>query len=61
MADQIEQIGGVLAIVNGEGAIESDALGVFAQKTRADGVEGSRPGDGVASSTLARSRMTFAR
>ena len=44
MADQIHQVGGVLAIVDREGAIEPDLLGVFAQQPGADRVEGAGPG-----------------
>ena len=44
VADQVHQVGGILAVVDGEGGIEPDALGVFAQQPRADGVEGAGPG-----------------
>ena len=37
------QVGGVFPIMDGEGAVEPDLLGIFAQKPRADGVEGARP------------------
>jgi hypothetical protein len=31
--------------VNGEGAVEADAIGVFAQQPRSDGVKGARSRD----------------
>ena len=45
VAHQVHQVGGVLAVVDGEGAVEPDALGVFAQQPRADGVERAGPGE----------------
>jgi hypothetical protein len=47
VADEIEQVRGVLAVVNRESAIEADTLGVFAKQPRADGVKGPGPADGV--------------
>ena len=47
VADQIHQIGAVLAIVDREGAIEPDALGIFAQQPGADRVEGAGEADGI--------------
>ena len=44
MARPIHEIGRVLAVVDGELRIEPDALCIFAQQARADGVEGARPG-----------------
>ncbi len=43
--DQIHQIAGIFAVVNGEGALDADAFGVFAQKPRADRVKGAGPGN----------------
>ena len=43
VADQVHQVGGILAVVDGEGAREPDVLGVLAQQPRADGMERSRP------------------
>ena len=40
---QIDQVGRILAVVDGERAIESDALGIFAQEPRTDRMEGSGP------------------
>ena len=41
------QVRGILAVVDGEGRIEADALGVLAQQPRADAVEGAGPGQRV--------------
>ena len=46
--DQIHQVGGILAVVDGEGGIDADPLGIFAQQPRADAVEGTGPGERVA-------------
>ena len=46
--DQIHQVGGILAVVDGEGWIDADPLGIFAQEARADAVERAGPGEGVA-------------
>ena len=43
MAHEIHQVGGILAIVDREGALEADQLRIFAQQPRADGVESARP------------------
>ena len=45
--DQIDQVGGILAVVNREGGIEADLLGMFAQQPRADAVKGAGPGQRV--------------
>ena len=45
--DQVHQVGGILAVVNGERGIETDLLGVLAQQPRADAVEGAGPGERV--------------
>ena len=47
VAHQIHQIGGILAVVDGEGRREPDRLGIFAQQPRADGVERAGPAHGV--------------
>ena len=47
MADQIHQVGGILAVVDGEGRIEADALGVFPQQPRPDAVKRTGPAQGV--------------
>jgi len=44
MARPVHEIGRVLAVMDGELRIEPDALRIFAQQARADGVEGARPG-----------------
>ena len=44
MPDEVHQVGRVLAVVDGEGGIESDRIGIFAQQPGADAVE--RPGPG---------------
>jgi heavy metal translocating P-type ATPase/RND family efflux transporter MFP subunit len=48
VADEIHQIGGVFAIMNGEGGIEPDGAGIFAQKPRADRVKRAGPGEYIA-------------
>ena len=45
MADEVDEVGGILAIVNGEGAIEADLLGIFAQQPRPDAVKRARPAE----------------
>ena len=47
MADQVHQVGGILAIVDREGGLETDLVGIFAQQPRADAVEGAGPGQRV--------------
>ncbi len=42
--DEIDEIGGILAVVNGERAVEADLQGVFTQQPGPDGVEGAGPG-----------------
>ena len=46
--DQVDQVGGILAVVDGEGRVDADPLGIFAQQPRADAVEGAGPGERVA-------------
>jgi hypothetical protein len=41
--DQVHQVGGILAVMDGEGRLQSDLAGVFPQQPRADGVEGTGP------------------
>ena len=47
MPDQIHQVGGILAIMDGEVGIEPDLVGVVAQQPRADAVEGAGPGQRI--------------
>ena len=47
MPDQIHQIGGIFAIVDGEGGIDPDLVGVFAQQPSADTMERAGPGQRV--------------
>ena len=48
MTDEIEQVGGILAVVNGEGTIETDLQRVFAQQSGPDGVESAGPRERIA-------------
>ncbi len=43
VADEVHQVGRILAIVDGEGGHEPDRFGIFAQQPRANGVERSGP------------------
>ena len=43
--NHVHQVGGVAAVVDGEGGIEADLGGVVAQDAGADGVEGAGPGE----------------
>ncbi len=45
--DQVHQVGGILAVVDGEGGIKSDLLGIFAQQPGANAVEGAGPAQRV--------------
>ena len=45
--DEVHQVGGVFAVMDGESRIEADLLGVFAQQPRADAMKGARPGQRV--------------
>ena len=51
MSHQIHQVGGILSIMNREGSIKADLVGVFAQETRADGVKCARPGQRASDNT----------
>jgi hypothetical protein len=44
MPDQVDQVGRILAVVDGEGGIDPDLIRVFAQKPSTDTVESSSPG-----------------
>ena len=44
MPDQIHQVGGVFAVMNGESGIEADLVGIVAQQTRSNPMKGTRPG-----------------
>ena len=48
MTDEVEQVGRILAVVNGEGTIETDLQRIFAQQPGADGVESAGPGERIA-------------
>ena len=63
VAHQVHQVGRVLAVVDGERAVEPDALGIFAQQPRADGVERAGPGEpgGRVGAARRGSRMRSAR
>ena len=52
VAHEVHEVGGVLAVVDGEGGLEPDRGGVHPQQPRADGVEGAGPADGVAGAGL---------
>ncbi len=43
VADEVDQVGRVAAVVDGEGRVEADLGGALAQQPRADRVEGARP------------------
>ena len=47
IADQIHKVGGILAIMDGECGVEANCIGMVAQQTGCDGVEGSGPGHAV--------------
>ncbi len=47
MPHQVHQVGAVFAVVDGEGRVEADVLGVVAQQLGADAVKGSRPSERV--------------
>jgi hypothetical protein len=44
---QIHQVGGILAVMDGELAVEPNMLGIFAQKPRANGVKRPGPAQGI--------------
>ena len=43
MPDQVDQVGGIVAIMDGEGGIEANLIRIVAQQPRADAVEGAGP------------------
>lgn len=47
MADQIHQISRILAVMDREGRVHADLLGILPQQPRTDGVERPRPGQRV--------------
>jgi hypothetical protein len=55
MADQVHQVGGVLAIMDGEVWIKCDLLSMFAQQARTYAVKGAGPGQSVGYSIRAYS------
>ena len=47
MADEVHEVGGILAVVDGEGRFEPDLQRIVAQQPRADAVEGAGPGQRI--------------
>ena len=47
MPDQVHEVRGIFAVVNREGGIETDLLGVLAQQARPDAVVGPGPGQRI--------------
>jgi hypothetical protein len=47
MSDQVDQVGRILTIVDGEGGIDPDLVGIFAQKPSTNTVERSSPGQRI--------------
>ena len=45
--DEVHQVGGVFAVMDREGRVEPDLVGILAQQPRADAVERARPGQRV--------------
>ena len=43
VADEVDEVGGIAPVVDGEGRVEADLGRAFAQEPRADGVEGAGP------------------
>ena len=43
VADEVDEVGGVAAVQDGEAGIEADRVGIVAQEARADAVEGAGP------------------
>ncbi len=41
--DQVHQVGGIFTVVDREGGVETDLVGIFPQQARADAVEGACP------------------
>ena len=66
MPDQVDQVGRILTVVNGEGGIDPDLVGIFAQKPCTDTVERAGPGQridygaGAASHNLSRDALDAA-
>ena len=48
MTHEVHEVGGVLAVVDGEGGIEPDRGRMHPEDTRANGMEGPRPADRIA-------------
>jgi hypothetical protein len=55
-ADQVHQVGGVLAVVDGKARIEADLFGIVAEQPRADAVKGNGPGERAAHDAGVRSK-----
>ena len=47
VADEVHQVGGILAVMDREAGLQADLLGILAQQPGADRVEGAGPGQRV--------------
>lgn len=47
MADEVHQVRGILAVMDGELRIEAEFDGIFTQNSRSDAVERAGPGKGI--------------
>ena len=54
--NEIQEIGGILAVMDGERPVEPDLRGVFADQPRADGVKGAGPGERIGHDGRARAQ-----
>ncbi len=45
---EVQEIGAILPVQNGEGGIEADVMGMEPEEPGTDGMEGPRPGQGIA-------------
>jgi hypothetical protein len=45
--DEVHEVGGILAVVDGERGVEADLGGHVAQQARTHGMEGAGPGQGL--------------
>ena len=63
VADQIQKVGGILAVMNGKSGIEPDLLGIVAQQPRPDAMKSAGPGQrvrhhaGIVAQNLARDSL----
>ena len=46
VAEQVHEVGTILAVEDGEGGVEADVMGMQPEEPGADGMEGPRPGQG---------------